>query len=50
LVNIKKRICDLKPRRELHAQFFTYNLLPFRGADVRDALAWSKYLNEALLM
>ena len=27
-----------------------HNLLPFRGADVRDALAWSKYLNEALLM
>src|SRR6516164_7739919 len=25
-----------------------HNLLPFRGADVRDALAWSKYLNEAL--
>jgi alkyl sulfatase BDS1-like metallo-beta-lactamase superfamily hydrolase len=24
-----------------------HNLLPFRGADVRDALAWSKYLNEA---
>jgi alkyl sulfatase BDS1-like metallo-beta-lactamase superfamily hydrolase len=27
-----------------------HNLLPFRGADVRDALAWSKYLNEALKM
>jgi len=27
-----------------------HNLLPFRGADVRDALAWSKYLNEALHM
>jgi alkyl sulfatase BDS1-like metallo-beta-lactamase superfamily hydrolase len=27
-----------------------HNLLPFRGADVRDALAWSKYLNEALQM
>ena len=27
-----------------------HNLLPFRGADVRDALAWSKYLNEALSM
>jgi alkyl sulfatase BDS1-like metallo-beta-lactamase superfamily hydrolase len=27
-----------------------HNLLPFRGADVRDALAWSKYLNEALTM
>ena len=25
-----------------------HNLLPFRGADVRDALAWSKYLNEAI--
>ncbi|MGE5159152.1 MAG: alkyl/aryl-sulfatase [Gemmatimonas sp.] len=25
-----------------------HNLLPFRGADVRDALAWSKYLEEAL--
>ena len=25
-----------------------HNLLPFRGADVRDALAWSKYLNEAV--
>jgi alkyl sulfatase BDS1-like metallo-beta-lactamase superfamily hydrolase len=25
-------------------------LLPFRGADVRDALAWSKYLGEALQM
>ena len=25
-----------------------HNLLPFRGADVRDSLAWSKYLNEAL--
>jgi linear primary-alkylsulfatase len=27
-----------------------HNLLPFRGADVRDALAWSKYLNEAILL
>src|SRR5215472_15010894 len=27
-----------------------HNLLPFRGADVRDALAWSKYLNEALAL
>jgi alkyl sulfatase BDS1-like metallo-beta-lactamase superfamily hydrolase len=27
-----------------------HNLLPFRGADVRDALAWSKYLSEALQM
>jgi len=27
-----------------------HNLLPFRGAEVRDALAWSKYLNEALKM
>lgn len=25
-----------------------HNLLPFRGADVRDALAWAKYINEAL--
>src|SRR6516225_5038396 len=25
-----------------------HNLLPFRGADVRDALAWAKYLGEAL--
>src|ERR1700704_1993578 len=27
-----------------------HNLLPFRGADVRDALAWSRYLGEALAM
>jgi alkyl sulfatase BDS1-like metallo-beta-lactamase superfamily hydrolase len=27
-----------------------HHLLPFRGADVRDALAWSKYLGEALRM
>ncbi len=27
-----------------------HNLLPFRGAEVRDALAWSKYLSEALQM
>lgn len=27
-----------------------HNLLPFRGADVRDALLWSKYLGEALQM
>lgn len=25
-----------------------HNLLPFRGAEVRDPLAWSKYLSEAL--
>src|SRR5947209_5402608 len=25
-----------------------HNLLPFRGAEVRDPLAWSKYINEAL--
>jgi alkyl sulfatase BDS1-like metallo-beta-lactamase superfamily hydrolase len=25
-----------------------HNLLPFRGADVRDALLWSRYLGEAL--
>ena len=27
-----------------------HNLLPFRGAEVRDGLAWSKYLSEALHM
>ena len=27
-----------------------HNLLPFRGAAVRDALAWSKYLAEALVL
>jgi alkyl sulfatase BDS1-like metallo-beta-lactamase superfamily hydrolase len=27
-----------------------HNLLPFRGAEVRDALAWSGYLGEALAM
>jgi alkyl sulfatase BDS1-like metallo-beta-lactamase superfamily hydrolase len=27
-----------------------HNLLPFRGAEVRDALAWSRYLGEALQM
>ena len=27
-----------------------HNMLPFRGADVRDALAWSGYLGEALQM
>jgi alkyl sulfatase BDS1-like metallo-beta-lactamase superfamily hydrolase len=27
-----------------------HNLLPFRGAEVRDTLAWSKYLAEALQM
>src|SRR5690606_36346856 len=26
------------------------NLLPFRGAQVRDTLAWSKYINEAIEM
>jgi alkyl sulfatase BDS1-like metallo-beta-lactamase superfamily hydrolase len=25
-----------------------HNLLPFRGAEVRDALSWSKYISEAL--
>src|SRR3569833_368539 len=30
--------------------YYFHNLLPFRGADVRDALAWSKYLGEALQM
>jgi alkyl sulfatase BDS1-like metallo-beta-lactamase superfamily hydrolase len=27
-----------------------HNLLPFRGAEVRDALTWSRYLGEALQM
>jgi alkyl sulfatase BDS1-like metallo-beta-lactamase superfamily hydrolase len=27
-----------------------HNLLPFRGAQVRDPLAWSKYINEAIEM
>src|SRR5258707_2238713 len=27
-----------------------HNLLPFRGAEVRDALAWSRYLGEAVQM
>ncbi len=27
-----------------------HNLLPFRGADVRDSLSWSRYLGEALNM
>lgn len=27
-----------------------HNLYPIRGAQTRDALAWSKYINEALLM
>ncbi len=27
-----------------------HNLLPFRGAEVRDALTWSKYLGQALQM
>jgi alkyl sulfatase BDS1-like metallo-beta-lactamase superfamily hydrolase len=26
-----------------------HNLLPFRGTEIRDALAWSKYINEALV-
>jgi alkyl sulfatase BDS1-like metallo-beta-lactamase superfamily hydrolase len=30
-----------------NATHLFHNLLPFRGAEVRDALAWSKYLNEA---
>jgi alkyl sulfatase BDS1-like metallo-beta-lactamase superfamily hydrolase len=38
----------VEPRGKLHHNF--HNLLPFRGADVRDALAWSKYLSEALQM
>jgi alkyl sulfatase BDS1-like metallo-beta-lactamase superfamily hydrolase len=31
-----------------NATHLLHNLLPFRGAEVRDALAWSKYLNEAI--
>src|SRR3984893_165731 len=31
-----------------NATHLFHNLLPFRGAEVRDALAWSKYLNEAI--
>jgi alkyl sulfatase BDS1-like metallo-beta-lactamase superfamily hydrolase len=27
-----------------------HNLLPFRGAEVRDPLAWSKYVNEAIAL
>ena len=33
-----------------NATHLFHNLLPFRGAQVRDPLAWSKYLNEALEM
>ena len=33
-----------------NATHLFHNLLPFRGAEVRDALAWSKYLNEAIEM
>ncbi len=31
-----------------NATHLFHNLLPFRGAEVRDPLAWSKYLDEAL--
>ena len=31
-----------------NATHLFHNLLPFRGAEVRDPLAWSKYINEAL--
>jgi alkyl sulfatase BDS1-like metallo-beta-lactamase superfamily hydrolase len=31
-----------------NATHLLHNLLPFRGAEVRDPLAWSKYLNEAI--
>jgi alkyl sulfatase BDS1-like metallo-beta-lactamase superfamily hydrolase len=31
-----------------NATHLFHNLLPFRGTEVRDALAWSKYLNEAI--
>ena len=27
-----------------------HNLYPIRGAQIRDALAWSKYINEALYL
>ena len=33
-----------------NATHLFHNLLPFRGAEVRDPLAWSKYINEALEM
>lgn len=33
-----------------NATHLFHNLLPFRGAEVRDPLAWSGYLNEALEM
>lgn len=31
-----------------NATHLFHNLLPFRGAEVRDPLAWSKYINEAI--
>ena len=31
-----------------NATHLFHNLLPFRGAEVRDSLAWSKYLGEAI--
>ena len=33
-----------------NATHLLHNLLPFRGAEVRDPLSWSKYINEALEM
>ena len=33
-----------------NATHLFHNLLPFRGAEVRDPLAWSRYLNEAIEM
>jgi alkyl sulfatase BDS1-like metallo-beta-lactamase superfamily hydrolase len=33
-----------------NATHLFHNLLPFRGAEVRDPLAWSKYIGEALEM
>src|SRR5262249_8022309 len=42
------RYKGLNPRGKMTHNF--HNVLPFRGADVRDALAWSKYLGEALRM
>lgn len=33
-----------------NATHLLHNLLPFRGAQVRDPLSWSKYINEALEM
>src|SRR5258705_2440794 len=41
---------DKRPNLAGNFTHNVHNLLPFRGADVRDALAWSKYLGEALQM